>query len=289
MPDFPLRRISHSGPRMWRTCRSDHGVDRGRRPAERERAPACPHVCRELGQLSVNGHVQSLDAPRHRGTIPDMVSSPTKNGRLQQRDRAQGHRGWVLSGMEGQLIARIRLLRNVGTFDSVAAGAAIVLSRLAVIYAENGRGKTTLAAVLRSLATGDPVPISERRRLAAQHPPHIVVQCDDAPHAICENGTDPNPGTNGRLRRCVCRRKRVFRSCCGFDPPPATARTGHRCGRRSTESSTPRSGAASRDAQRQGAPGTPSVRVPGQPACRRECDPSARRCFLDFFAMEPLV
>src|SRR5215203_6213498 len=88
----------------------------------------------------------------------------------------------VLSCMEGQLIARIRLLRNVGTFDSVAAGAALALSRLSVIYAENGRGKTTLAAVLRSLATGDPVPISERRRLAAQHPPHVVVECDDAPH-----------------------------------------------------------------------------------------------------------
>lgn len=86
------------------------------------------------------------------------------------------------------MIARIRLLRNVGTFDSVAAGAAIALTRLNVIYAENGRGKTTLAAVLRSLATGDPVPISERRRLAAQHPPHIVVECDDAPHAIFENG-----------------------------------------------------------------------------------------------------
>jgi wobble nucleotide-excising tRNase len=90
--------------------------------------------------------------------------------------------------MEGLLIVRIRLLRNIGTFDSVASGAAIALSRLSVIYAENGRGKTTLAAVLRSLATGDPMPISERRRLAAQHPPHIVVECDDAPHAIFENG-----------------------------------------------------------------------------------------------------
>jgi hypothetical protein len=33
--------------------------------------------------------------------------------------------------------------------------------------AENGRGKTTLAAILRSLGSGDPLPISERHRLAA--------------------------------------------------------------------------------------------------------------------------
>ncbi len=67
------------------------------------------------------------------------------------------------------MIVRLRLLRNIGTFDSVATGATIPLSRLSIIYAENGRGKTTLAAVLRSLATGDPLPISERRRLTAQH------------------------------------------------------------------------------------------------------------------------
>jgi len=86
------------------------------------------------------------------------------------------------------LIVRIRLLRNVGTFDSVTAGAAIAFSCLTVIYAENGRGKTTLADVLRSLATGDPLPISERRRLAAQHPPHIIVECNDAPQPMFQDG-----------------------------------------------------------------------------------------------------
>jgi wobble nucleotide-excising tRNase len=44
---------------------------------------------------------------------------------------------------------RISLLRNVGQFDSVNAGAQIPLSRFSLIYAENGRGKTTLAAILR--------------------------------------------------------------------------------------------------------------------------------------------
>jgi wobble nucleotide-excising tRNase len=79
------------------------------------------------------------------------------------------------------MIRRFRLLRNIGQFDSVDAAAQIALGRLVLIYAENGRGKTTLAAVLRSLAHGDPVPITERRRLAAAHPPHVVLDCDGGP------------------------------------------------------------------------------------------------------------
>lgn len=79
------------------------------------------------------------------------------------------------------MITRIQLLRNIGQFDSVSTGATIPLASLTLVYSENGRGKTTLAAVLRSLATGDPVPIAERRRLAAQHPPHVIVECSGGP------------------------------------------------------------------------------------------------------------
>ncbi len=85
------------------------------------------------------------------------------------------------------MLDRIQLLRNIGQFDSADAGARIPLARLTIIYSENGRGKTTLAAVLRSLATGDPIPIVERRRLASQHPPHVVLECGGGlPPAIFE-------------------------------------------------------------------------------------------------------
>jgi wobble nucleotide-excising tRNase len=77
------------------------------------------------------------------------------------------------------MLERFQLLRNIGQFDSVDAGADIPLARYVLIYAENGRGKTTLAAILRSLATGNPVPLMERRRLAAEHPPHVVLRCSD--------------------------------------------------------------------------------------------------------------
>jgi wobble nucleotide-excising tRNase len=79
------------------------------------------------------------------------------------------------------VIHRLQLLRNIGLFDSVNSAATLPLGRLSLIYAENGRGKTTLAAILRSLSTGDPVPIAERKRLAAQNPPHVVVECDGGP------------------------------------------------------------------------------------------------------------
>ncbi len=86
------------------------------------------------------------------------------------------------------MINRLQLLRNVGQFDSVTAGVDIPLARLTLVYSENGRGKTTLAAVLRSLATGDPLPIAERRRLAAQYPPHVVLECSGGPPpAVFEN------------------------------------------------------------------------------------------------------
>lgn len=87
------------------------------------------------------------------------------------------------------MINHFQLIRNVGRFDSVNAAANIALGRLALIYAENGRGKTTLAAILRSLATGDAIPIEERRRLAAQHPPHVIIGCAGGPPAaMFQNG-----------------------------------------------------------------------------------------------------
>lgn len=86
-------------------------------------------------------------------------------------------------------IDRIQLLRNVGQFDSVNTGAQLPFARLALIYAENGRGKTTLAAILRSAGTGNAQIVTERHRLGARHPPHLVI----APRAgapLCfQNGT----------------------------------------------------------------------------------------------------
>lgn len=87
------------------------------------------------------------------------------------------------------MLNRLQLFRNIGQFDSVDTARDIPLAKLTLIYAENGRGKTTLAAVLRSLGSGDPVPITERRRLAAVHAPHVVLECAGGPPAaMFQNG-----------------------------------------------------------------------------------------------------
>lgn len=95
------------------------------------------------------------------------------------------------------MIKRLQLLRNIGQFDSVSSGANVPLNHLTLFYSENGRGKTTLAAIFRSLATGNPLPISERSRLAAPNPPHVVIDCDGGPPAaIFENNVWNRSGMN---------------------------------------------------------------------------------------------
>ena len=64
----------------------------------------------------------------------------------------------------------------LGTQALTGVGANIVMPKLAVIYTDDARGKTTLCGILFSLGRVDPFPISERRRLSATQPSHVVVQ-----------------------------------------------------------------------------------------------------------------
>ena len=76
------------------------------------------------------------------------------------------------------MITRFLLIRNIGQFASVDAGRAVPLRSLTLIHSENGRGKTTLAELLRSLSTNDPAPIMERHRLGATADPEVVIELD---------------------------------------------------------------------------------------------------------------
>jgi wobble nucleotide-excising tRNase len=86
------------------------------------------------------------------------------------------------------LIERLQFLRSVGRFDSVNAGAQLRLTKLTLVYAENARGKTTLAAILRSLRSGDPSLITERQRLGSPNAPHVVIGLDAPPPLVFQNG-----------------------------------------------------------------------------------------------------
>lgn len=90
-------------------------------------------------------------------------------------------------------VDRIQLLRNIGQFDNVSSGAQLACGKLTLIYAENGRGKTTLATILRSLSTGDANLVNERQRLGTQHPPHIVISRINSAAHMFQNGVWDNP------------------------------------------------------------------------------------------------
>jgi wobble nucleotide-excising tRNase len=86
-------------------------------------------------------------------------------------------------------IQTIQHVRSVGKFELVNSGAQLPFAKLALVYAENGRGKTTLAAILRSLSGGGSTLVLERRRLGAKQPPHIVIKPGNLPPFVFEKGT----------------------------------------------------------------------------------------------------
>lgn len=92
------------------------------------------------------------------------------------------------------MIDRIQLLRNIGQFENVSPPQQTSFSPLSLIYGENGRGKTTIAAILRSVSANDPILVTERQRLGSQHPPHIVIGLTGA-QTVFQNGawTAPLP------------------------------------------------------------------------------------------------
>ena len=73
------------------------------------------------------------------------------------------------------MLDRIELIQGVGLLHN-ANGKPHTCKRATLIYADNGRGKSTLATVLRSVATGDPTLIAHRKTVDGVLPPEVVLQ-----------------------------------------------------------------------------------------------------------------
>ncbi len=71
------------------------------------------------------------------------------------------------------MLRKIILIKNVGRFVSYSATGDVELKRYNLVFAENGRGKTTLCAIFRSLQSGDPAYILGRTTLGGDAPPEI--------------------------------------------------------------------------------------------------------------------
>jgi wobble nucleotide-excising tRNase len=66
-------------------------------------------------------------------------------------------------------------IKNVGRFEKCNATGHVELKAYNLIFAENGRGKTTLCAILRSLQSGDPTHVIGRTTLGSTDPPEINI------------------------------------------------------------------------------------------------------------------
>jgi len=65
------------------------------------------------------------------------------------------------------MLKKLLTISNVGRFCSYSAAGSVEFAKLTVIFGENGRGKSTLTSILRSLQSNDGNHISERASLPA--------------------------------------------------------------------------------------------------------------------------
>ena len=86
------------------------------------------------------------------------------------------------------MIKKIVKIKSVGRFVSYRASGDVELKRNNLVFGENGRGKTTLCAVLRSLQSGDPAHIAGRRTLGGADSPEVTLLLSDGSPAIFNNG-----------------------------------------------------------------------------------------------------
>lgn len=89
------------------------------------------------------------------------------------------------------MIERLIRLQRIGQLEN-AMSSPIELAPVTTIYGENGRGKSTFASVLRSLATGDPGAIRCGPSLGAEAPPNATVRVNGS-HYVFDNGVWNQP------------------------------------------------------------------------------------------------
>jgi wobble nucleotide-excising tRNase len=88
---------------------------------------------------------------------------------------------------EPAMLEKIVQIKSIGRFRNYAANGDVTFRKLTLVYAENGRGKTTLCAILRSLQTGETEFIEERKTLAATEPALVHIRLNNANYQFVSN------------------------------------------------------------------------------------------------------
>ena len=74
------------------------------------------------------------------------------------------------------MIEKFINIKNIGRFRDCSPRGDVSFRKLTLLFAENGRGKTTLCAILRSLQAGQPEYIAERKTLGTSDPPSVQIR-----------------------------------------------------------------------------------------------------------------
>jgi len=86
------------------------------------------------------------------------------------------------------MLKKVISIRNIGKFKACAARGDVEFRSLTLIYAANGRGKTTFCDILHSLQTGRPENILGRKSVGAIEEPAVELRFDEG-SALFQGGT----------------------------------------------------------------------------------------------------
>jgi wobble nucleotide-excising tRNase len=84
-------------------------------------------------------------------------------------------------------IKQVKYIGSVGRFRTCAAEGDVTFKKFTLLFGENGRGKTTLCSILRSLETNNPDIVIGRRTLGHGKEPNVVLKLADGT-ALFDNG-----------------------------------------------------------------------------------------------------
>jgi len=85
------------------------------------------------------------------------------------------------------VIDKILFIKNVGRFVNYSCHGDVEFQKLTLIFGENGRGKTMLSAILRSLSAGEPQCLLERKSIKSYKEPEACVRVNSVNHTF-KNG-----------------------------------------------------------------------------------------------------
>ncbi len=85
------------------------------------------------------------------------------------------------------MLRRFEEIQGIGLFHD-AKGSRFGCGKATLVYADNGRGKSTLAAILRSLSTGSAAAIKGMGTIDGRLPPRAVLQFDDGQRVTYQDG-----------------------------------------------------------------------------------------------------